>query len=90
MTGMAPGLVQASHEQPDQQPLVRRMCQDLEKMSLRTIPGENMQTYSEYALGKVEEIRRATIIEVQISPSLQSRESAPTDESLRLEAKSIL
>jgi hypothetical protein len=21
------------------------MCQDLEKMSLRTIPGENMQTY---------------------------------------------
>jgi hypothetical protein len=39
------------------------MCQDLEKMSLRTIPGENMQTYSEYALGKVEEIRRATIIE---------------------------
>jgi hypothetical protein len=56
------------------------MCQDLEKMS--RIPGENMQTYSEYALGKVED-PESPIIEVQISPSLQSRESAPTDESLR-------
>jgi hypothetical protein len=40
------------------------MCQDLEKMSLRTIPGENMQTYSEYALERLKRSAEPPSLEV--------------------------